>query len=164
MHLTPTQTRVVREIISYARRENLGAGSHLPLVHLATEVGTSRFPVHAALLHLAKIGVVRHDRDRGFFLAAPAQSLSELAYTWSTTSEDPVYLEIAELRLSGKLPDTFTESDLIRQLKVSRNKLRKALSIIQQQGWVERRAGHGWSFLPMIDSVDAYEESYGHLV
>ena len=25
---------------------------------------------------------------------------------------------------------------------------------------MERRSGHGWSFLPMIDSVEAYEESY----
>jgi DNA-binding GntR family transcriptional regulator len=160
MRLTSTQTRVARAIVSYARRENLAPDSHLPESHLATLVGTSRFPVHAALSHLAELGVVRHDRDRGFFLAVPAHSLSSLAKAWSTADEDPVYLRIADLRLRGRLPDAFTESDLIRQLHVSRNALRKSLFRIQQQGWVERRAGHGWSFLPMIDSVEAYEESY----
>jgi DNA-binding GntR family transcriptional regulator len=38
--------------------------------------------------------------------------------------------------------------------------LLRVLSVIQEQGWVERQVGHGWRFMPMIDSLKAYEESY----
>jgi DNA-binding GntR family transcriptional regulator len=48
----------------------------------------------------------------------------------------------------------------MRRYDVSRNALRKALSRAQQEGWVEKSVGHGWTFQPMIDSQEAYEESY----
>jgi DNA-binding GntR family transcriptional regulator len=127
---------------------------------LAKVIGTSRFPVHVALLHLLELGIVRHDRNRGFFLTVPASSLSKVAQVWSTAADNPLYLKIADLRLRGKLSDIVNESELIRLFDDSRNVIRKTLLRIQQEGWVERRAGHGWLFLPMIDSVEAYEESY----
>jgi len=52
------------------------------------------------------------------------------------------------------------EADLMREFSVGRAILRKVLSRIQQEGWIERRPGHGLEFLPTIDSVEAYEESY----
>jgi DNA-binding GntR family transcriptional regulator len=160
MPLSALQTRVVRDIIAHARRENLADGAHLREGFLANVVGTSRFPVHVALTYLAKLGVVRHISDRGFFLAAPAHSLSHIARKWSSAAEDPLYIKIVELRLSRKLSDRITESELIRCFHISRSALRKVLSRIQQEGWIVRRAGHGWSFLPLIDSMEAYEESY----
>ncbi|MGT2492385.1 hypothetical protein ACU4GD_22355 [Cupriavidus basilensis] len=68
--------------------------------------------------------------------------------------------KIAEDRLGGALPDLVNEADLMRQYKTARSALRNVLSRIQEEGWVERRIGHGWCFLPMIDSAQAYEESY----
>jgi DNA-binding GntR family transcriptional regulator len=160
MPLSALQTRVVRDILIYARRENLVDGAHLREEFLASVVGTSRFPVHIALTYLTKLGVVRHMNNRGFFLAAPARSLSHIARQWSRAGEDPLYIKIVELRLSRRLSDTVTESELIRSFHTSRNALRRVLSRIQQEGWIVRRAGHGWSFLPLIDSMEAYEESY----
>ncbi|WXF88072.1 GntR family transcriptional regulator [Pseudomonas syringae pv. atrofaciens] len=75
-------------------------------------------------------------------------------------TDDPLYLKFAELRLSRQLPELFTEIEFMRQFDVSRAALRAVLSRIQQEGWVEQRAGQGWRLLPMIDSVEAYEESY----
>lgn len=160
MALTTLQTRVLREIVVHARRENLEAGTHLAESHLAQVIGVSRFPISAALAHLTGLGVVRHDRNRGYFLAVPAAELGSLAQEWSDAAEDPLYVRIARQRQTGKLPDEVNEADLMREFDVSRAVLRKVLSRIQQEGWIERRTGHGWEFLPMIDSAEAYEDSY----
>jgi DNA-binding GntR family transcriptional regulator len=158
--LTPLQQRVAREIIALARRDNRPAGYHLPKLALAREIGTSHNPVEAALAHLARIGVVRHEPDRGYFLARGAHQLGTAAKKLAPAGDDPLYLRIAELRLTHRLPDSITETDLIRRFDASRSTVRKALARIQQEGWAERRAGHGWAFLPLIDSVEAYEENY----
>jgi DNA-binding GntR family transcriptional regulator len=160
MALSSLQRRVLGEIVAYARRENLPAGNHLREVQLAKVVGTSRFPVQAALYHLRKLGVVRHLDHRGYFLAVDSSALSRIARDWPSTAENPLYLKLAECRLNRNLPDTVTESELIRRFATSRGALRPVLSRIQQEGWVERRPGHGWFFLPLIDSNEAYEESY----
>jgi DNA-binding GntR family transcriptional regulator len=89
-----------------------------------------------------------------------AKSLSEVARQFSSQPDDPLYLKIADDRLSQRLPDAINEADLMRQYEVSRSVLRKVLSRIQQEGWIEKAVGHGWDFLPMIDSPQAYEESY----
>lgn len=158
--LTDIQARVANEIVAYMRRENLEPGTHLPEPHLAKIAGTSRFPVRAALRYLAELGVVKSDSNKGFFLQASTSTLLTISEEFSTAAEDPVYLKIAEYRLCGKLPNVVAETDLMRLFSASRFVIQRALSRIQQEGWVERRAGRGWMFLPMIDSPEAFEESY----
>jgi DNA-binding GntR family transcriptional regulator len=158
--LSAVQARTLREIVTYIRRENLPAGTHLREWHLAKLVGTSRSPVQAALNHLAALGLVEHDRNRGFFLQVPATSLADFSENLTTSAEDPLYLQIADGRLRGVIPDTVLEADLMRQFNATRNAVHRALSRIQQEGWVERAKGHGWHFTPMINSIEAYEESY----
>ncbi len=160
MSLTEIQTRVAHEIVAYIRRENLNTGTHLPEIQLAKIVGTSRFPVRIALMHLERLGVVKSDSNRGFFLNAPTSDLMAVAEEFSVVAEDPIYLKIAEYRLCGKLPDTVLETDLMSTFSVSRAVIKRALSRIQEEGWVERRAGRGWLFLPMINSPEAYDESF----
>jgi DNA-binding GntR family transcriptional regulator len=157
--LTPLQQRAAREIIAQARRENWAAGHRLAKVSLAAQIGISHNPVEGALAYLARIGVARHERDRGYFLARPAQELGRVAEKLRT-ADDPLYLRIAEARLARELGDVVTEAELIRRFRGTRPAVRKALLRIQQEGWAERRAGHGWAFLPLIDSQEAYDESY----
>jgi DNA-binding GntR family transcriptional regulator len=158
--LTPLQARVAREIVAFVRRENRPAGTLLPEVQLSQQIGTSRTPVQVALRHLARQGVVRQDAQRRYVLACDAQDLSEMARTLSSLSDDPLYLRIADARQDGELPDEISESELMRRFDVARSTLRKVLARISEEGWVEQRVGHGWCFLPMIDSPQAYEESY----
>lgn len=158
--LTPLQSRVAREIVAYARRENMRAGEHLAESMLAEQIGTSRSPVNVALRHLAKQGVLQHDLNRGYFLSKDALELDGVAKQFSAEPDDPLYLRIAEDRLAKRLPDEVSEADLMRQYDTSRSVLRKVLSRIQQEGWVEKLVGHGWHFQSLIDSPDAYEESY----
>ena len=160
VELTPLQIRVAREIVAFARRENLKAGAHVSESLLAEQIGTSRTPVNVALRHLVEVGMLSHDLNRGYFLNKDALAFSQLAKRFSAEPDDPLYLRIAEDRLARRLPDLISEIDLMRLYDVSRNALRHALSRIQQEGWVEKSVGHGWSFQPMIDSAEAYEESY----
>lgn len=158
--LTPLQQRVAREIVAQVRRDNCSAGFHLSKMHLAREIGTSHNPVEAALAYLARTGIARHERDRGYFLARDAQKLGAAAKQLAPAGDDPLYRKIIDARLSRRLQDTVTEMDLIRSFGSTRSAVHKTLARIQQEGWIERRAGHGWEFLPLIDSVEAYEENY----
>lgn len=158
--LTPLQTHVAREIVGYVRRENLKAGEHLAESLLAEHIGTSRSPVNVALRFLAKQGFLTHDLNRGYFLTSDACNLDTVANKFSAEPDDPLYLQIAEDRLKHRLPDEVNEVDLMRLYDTSRSVLRNVLRRIQQEGWIEKMVGHGWQFLPLIDSPDAYEESY----
>ncbi len=157
--LTPLQQRVVREIVALVRRDNRRAGEHLPEVQIAQHLGTSRTPVQSALRHLARLGVLQQDVNRGFFLTYDAKDWNG-AVASLLTSDDPLYLRIADDRQSGTLPEEVTEAELMRRYGVARSTLRKTLSRISEEGWIEQSMGHGWRFLSMIDSAEAYEESY----
>ncbi|SEF27942.1 DNA-binding transcriptional regulator, GntR family [Variovorax sp. NFACC28] len=157
--LTSLQQRVAREIVALVRRDNRLAGDHLPEIHLAQHIGTSRSPIQVALRHLAQLGVLQQDANRGFFLNVDAKDWDgPVAGLLST--DDPLYLRIVDDRQSDRLTDEVTEADLMRRYGVARSTLRKVLSRISEEGWIEQSMGHGWRFLSMIDSPDAYEESY----
>lgn len=158
--LTPTQSRVAREIVALVRREGRRAGAPLREAALARGIGTSRSPVLAALRHLAARGLVRQDPNRGFSVAVDAPAWEDLAEQIATRPDDPLYLRIAEDRRVGALPDEVGEADLMRRYGVARGTLRKVFARLSEEGWAEQRVGHGWTFLPMIDSAQAYEESY----
>jgi len=158
--LTQLQTRVAREIILLARREDMRVGDHMAESLLAERIGVSRSPVNVALRHLAGLGVLSHDLNRGFFLDRDAKDCLDLAGHLFEAPDEPLYLQIADDRLAGALPEATSESELMRRYAVARSTLRNVLSRIQQEGWVERQVGHGWTFLPLIDSQTAYEESY----
>lgn len=159
-NLTALQLHVVREIVSHARRSHMKVGDHLVESALASALGTSRTPVNTAMRFLASVGAVAHDPNRGYFLSRDASGLAELASSLSIQPDDPLHLQIAADRLARQLPDVNTEAELMRLYDCSRATLRKTLSKIQQEGWVEKKIGHGWEFQPMIDSPEAYEESY----
>jgi DNA-binding GntR family transcriptional regulator len=158
--LTPLQSRVAREIVAIVRRENKRAGEHLAETLLAQQVGTSRSPIQAALRHLVAHGVLQQDPNRGYFLAKDAQDWGPVSERFSTQPDDPLYLAIAEARQTGQLPDEVNEAELMRHFNVARSTLRKVLTRISEEGWVEPRVGHGWTFQNMIESPEAYEESY----
>jgi DNA-binding GntR family transcriptional regulator len=158
--LTPLQRRAAREIVALVRREGLAAGDHLPEVQIATDLGTSRSPVQAALRHLAEQGLLVRDANRGYFLARDAAGWADVAAGFDASSDDPLYLRVAQDRQGGVLANEVSESELMRRYGVARSTLRKVLARISEEGWIEQRIGQGWCFRPMIDSSDAYEESY----
>lgn len=149
---------LAQRILTHTRTEGLQPGHHLTEAALQRLFGTSRAPIRAALAQLAGQGFVLYHPNRGYFLAAPGGA-GEAAEP-SGDHDEPSYLAIAADRLGGRLPESVSESELTRRYGVPRDRLRRILERASKEGWIERRAGRGWTFLPMIDSPRAYAESY----
>src|SRR5690606_32443313 len=103
MSLSPLQARIARDIVSHVRRERFGIGHHLAESQLAATLNVSRTPVKFALGHLVEKGMVTYDRNRGYFLARASDDLGDLASEVMGNSDDPLYLQFAQLRLCRQL-------------------------------------------------------------
>ncbi|MND23941.1 DNA-binding transcriptional repressor LldR [compost metagenome] len=160
LDLTTSQRKALREIINYVRRERIAPGTHLPEWTLAKLIGTSRSPVKVALGCLVDAGLMRYDRNRGYHLEGDVHDLPHALKVHLQEVDDPLYLRLAEARFDGLVPDSVTEADLTRLLDASRGEIGKVLSRAQSEGWVEKEVGYGWRFLPMIDSLEAYDDMY----
>lgn len=158
--LTPSQQKALREIVAYVRRERLPSGTHLPEWTLAKLIGTSRSPVRVALDRLVEAGVMRYDKNRGYSVDASFDQLPPDVLEQVNSADDPLYLRLADARFRGAIPESVTEADLTRMLDASRGDVRKVLVRAHSEGWVEKEAGYGWRFLPMIDSLEAYDDMY----
>ena len=140
-------TQVVHAIVEHIREQSLPAGHHLGTQLLADMLRVSRAPVSAALKELDEAGVVYSEPHRGFFVAKAISHLPPSNPAQPTEEdEEKLYFQIAEDRLSGKLPDKISENELMRRYGVSRSRLQILLGQIAEEGWVERLPGHGWVF------------------
>jgi DNA-binding GntR family transcriptional regulator len=158
--LTSSQQKALREIVGHIRREQLPEGTHLPEWTLARLIGTSRSPVRVALDRLVGMGFMRYDKNRGYSVNAPFDALPADVLNEMNASDDPLYLKLADAHFRRQMPESVTEADLTRLLDASRSDVRKVLVRAHNEGWVEKEAGYGWRFLPMIDSLDAYDDMY----
>jgi DNA-binding GntR family transcriptional regulator len=157
------QTQLSAQILAHVRERRLPRGHHLPEQSLADLFRVSRAPVHAALKALEGSGVVRLERNRGFFLEKGADELENGAAGASPVpdeTEDEPYLAIASDRLEGKLPQRVTENELIRRYALTRPQAVKIMARVAQEGWAERLPGHGWAFTTILTSKEAYDQGY----
>src|SRR5256885_4546807 len=88
-----TSTQLCSQILALARSEQWDSGTHLAAQGLADRLRVSRQPVNEALQQLEEQGVVRRERNRGFFLALPhdripAELLAEAAAGDQDRSEE----------------------------------------------------------------------------
>lgn len=154
-------TQVTRAIVEHIRERRLPAGHHLGAQYLADMLRVSRAPVSAALKELSEAQIVYSEPRRGYFVAKAISHLPQQPAAPSPDSdEEKLYFQIAEDRLSGRLPTRVSENELMRRYNVSRGKLQLLLGQIAEEGWVERRPGHGWEFDTTLNSGEAYEKSY----
>ena len=75
-------------------------------------------------------------------------------------STDERYHQVAADRLEGRLPDRVTENYLMRRYGFSRSELGETLRRMSAEGWIDRTPGYGWEFLPVLDSLAKYRDSY----
>lgn len=146
-------------IVRHIRTSGMTEGQHLTEASLRELLGTSRQPIRSALGVLAGQGILEQVPNKGFFLRS-GPGLAESGLPSDETSEEAVYLRIADDRLSRRLPDRVSENDLIRRYGMSRLGLRRVLTRISSEGWIERNEGRGWTFAALIDSLEAYRECY----
>jgi DNA-binding GntR family transcriptional regulator len=156
------QTQLSAQIVAHIRERDLPCGEHLPEQALADLFRVSRAPVRAALKALEQSGVVRLERNRGFFVEKGADELgtTDDGPRLAQHEEDEPYLAIASDRLEGRLPERVTENELIRRYGLTRPQAVKIMTRVAQEGWAERLPGHGWAFTPTLTSREAYDQGY----
>lgn len=160
MRPTALQAKLARGILAHARLSGWREGHHLTEDSLLPILGASRTPVRAAMALLADEGVLERRPNRGFFLRALPACAAPADAADSEAESDRIYFAIAMDRLTRALPDAVSESELMRRYNVSRAQLRIILARIASEGWIERRPGRGWTFLPLIDTLESYRENY----
>lgn len=134
-------------------------GEHVTETSLQALFGTSRGPIRAALAHLASEGYLSRTPNKGFFLARLDDD-GPVGSDEPISEDERLYFRIAADRLAGQLGEKIGEADLMRRYDLPRHQVQRVLTKIAAEGWIQRRSGHGWSFLPMIDSIEGYRESY----
>ena len=157
------QDEIAARILDHVRERRLARDQHLPEQALADLFRVSRAPVRAALKDLQRDGLVRLERNRGFFLETDGAALDagDMAVpAVADEAEDEPYLLVAADRLNNRLPERVTENELIRRYGFTRNAAVKIMSRVASEGWAERLPGHGWQFLPVLHSREAYENGY----
>jgi DNA-binding GntR family transcriptional regulator len=152
-------TQLASQIVELLRTNKRVCGEHLSEQEFADAFRVSRTPVREAFRLLEEMSVLEKRPNRGYFLLRDADAL-EHQHLQAGESEDRVYFDIAADRLSGALPERFTENQLMRRYDVSRSRLVKYLLRMQHEGWLERLPGHGWEFQPTLNSPEVYEQSF----
>ena len=151
--------QLARRILSQLRMSATRVGEHVTEASLQHVFGTSRGPIRAALAYLASEGYLERRPNKGFFLTR-LDDIGPAIAEQHVTDGERLYLQIAADRLAGRLNEQVKEADLMRRYDLPRHQVQRVLTMIAAEGWIQRRSGHGWSFLPMIDSIEGYRESY----
>lgn len=158
MNQTVLTQQLAARITDFIRAENAPRGTRLVERKLAEQLRVSRSPVRNALRLLEAEGVVGNAAGGGYVVLDP--KLASEPRSTPTPSDEEAYYRIAEHRLDGALPDRVTENALVRRYGLTRVQLAKILRRIAGEGWIARLPGHGWEFLPVLTSMQAYEDSY----
>jgi DNA-binding GntR family transcriptional regulator len=156
----PLMSYLAIRIVEHVRSQAMPAGAHLAEQVLADAFHVSRGPVREALTILEREGIVLFHPNRGFFLTRTAMEIPPPDISALVSTEAEMYYRFAEDRIQGKLHGHISEVELMSRYGISRVKLVKILIRMSQEGWVEQRPGHGWNFLPVLDTVEALDKSY----
>lgn len=163
MH-TPTklQRQLAHGILTYIRDNNLGKGELLSELSLAQTLLVSRTPIRGALEYLTTLDIVAPSGPPlRFRVRAPTSVIARLAAESVVSDEEAIYLRIAEEYVRQELPEEFSEADLMRQYGISHRLLMRVLQTMTREGVIERKAGYGWRFAPMLrTSGKGDEQSY----
>ncbi len=154
-------------IIQLLKEQGAGVGHHLVELDLCREFCVSRTPIRGALKLLAARQVLESRTNRGFVLSRPLDKtpdlgpVDDLGPAADREEEDArLFLAIAQARVSGRLPDQFTQQEIVRLYDTRVAVVVRVLRKLAELGLVERKPGNGWRFLPSIDSAHAQSESY----
>ncbi|MDB5840817.1 MAG: hypothetical protein JWQ23_2769 [Herminiimonas sp.] len=151
---------LVVRIHQYLREGMVAPGTRVTAQELTHQFGVSRWTISKAFERLAEKGVMTHKKEFGYYVAESAGLCTPDAARDSTRDLTAVYFRIAEDRLSGDLPDRVTEVYLRQRYNLTAADLSMLLHRIAKEGWIERRAGYGWSFSAILDTPEALEQVY----
>jgi DNA-binding GntR family transcriptional regulator len=153
-------TALARQILEIARRDGLAAGARLPEVRLAERLGVSRSPVRAALILLRERGAVRPSPRQGYCLALDSDSAAFAALALPEPEEEVIYRELVRARFANLVPQQVAVADVMRRYGCDRATANRVLGQMSEEGVIERAAGRGYVFGPVLNDARAYDESY----
>lgn len=159
MQPTPLISNLAKQIVDQLRTDRAEVGTRLVERKLADQFRVSRSPIRSALRLLHLQGMLQPAEGGGFVATEAALTASKPAPDVSA-GEDETYLRVAQDRLNGLVPDRVTENELMRRYDLTRGQVAHLLRRVVSEGWIERLPGHGWTFLPMLTSMETYRDSY----
>ena len=158
--MTTLATNLANRIATHIRSEGLRSGDRLTERRLAEQFRVSRSPVRAAMKQLEEAGVLMVGERSGYQVVDVEAAARISDAPAEVDADEEVYLRIAKDRVSGALPERITENEFLRRYDLTRGRLARLLRRMVQEGWIERLPGHGWEFLPVLTSLEAYRDSY----
>ena len=159
----PSRLRVelAARILRLLKEQGAGPGHHLVEQELCQAFGVSRTPIRGALNLLAEQGSVEARPNRGFVLVEPV-TVAPVTEPLNPQDEadQQLLVAIAEARNTGRLPADVTQQEVCRVLDARPPTVVRVLRKLSELGLVERKAGNGWTFIPLLGSLRAQAESY----
>jgi DNA-binding GntR family transcriptional regulator len=158
--LSPLTPTLATRIVEIVRRENYAAGQRLTELALSEALNVSRSPVRRALQYLESQGMVASGSHQGYKLVKSAAELGEIELAHVSSSDEDLYLRIANARIHGKLPEEINESDLMEQYSAARLQVQRVLQRMAREGMIDRKPGRGWVFRPLLTDAASHRASY----
>ena len=148
---------LARHILKLLRDQGAQPGHHLVELDLCQVLGVSRTPVRGALALLAAQGLVSRRTGRGYSLAKPLATVAQ-SDPPPEDEDQRLFEALARDRGAGKLPDMFSQQEIVRRFRVPLGTVMDVLRNLRELGLLERKSGHGWAFTG--DSTRILNESY----
>src|ERR1700753_3069719 len=125
---TGLQARLAGQILIHARERGYGPGAWLSENALAQSFGVSRTPVRAALAVLSNRVLLNVVPRRGYLLKRAVRDQDLEPYADFASEDEKLVQRMATDRFSGVLPDSVSETDLMRRYGVARGALARGLN------------------------------------
>ena len=103
---------------------------------------------------------MRSEQKKGVYLKVDASSEAFEKVILPVPETERIYRQIASERFASLIGDQISVADLVRRFETSRSVIQKVLARMQEEGLVEKTAGHGWVFGPALNDEASYRESY----
>ena len=152
--------RLSQRIIGLIDTGSIKPGAHLSVPKLAELFDVSRSPVREALVFLEQKGILHQQLNRGFFVRNDYLPQASNEQDNDAESDLPEYYRMAEDWLQDKIEAEVTELYLLKRYDVTKTQLTTILARGMSEGWVERKQGYGWRFLPVAKTKAALENIF----
>lgn len=160
MKTSALSERISQKIIGLISKGEIAPGSHLSVPKLAEIFDVSRSPVREALVYLEQKGVLLQKQNRGFFVKDDYTPQADTKQELSEELDLPEYYQLAEDWLQDEIESEVTELFLMKRYNLTKSQLSTVLARGISEGWVERKQGYGWRFLPVAKTKAALEQIF----
>ncbi|WP_312235322.1 GntR family transcriptional regulator [Pseudescherichia sp.] len=160
MKISALTERISQKIMGLIDNNDITPGAHLSVPKLAEIFDVSRSPVREALVYLEQKGILLQKQNRGFFVKDDYTPQTDTKQELSEELDLPEYYQLAEDWLRDEIESEVTELFLMKRYNLTKSQLSTVLARGISEGWVERKQGYGWRFLPVAKTKTALEQIF----